>query len=1091
MKSNCPDLFFLVFRFLKRHRYYRLYLVLGLFLGWATLIEAQVSGLVYADYNGSSTRTTANPAEPLLSGVIVTAYDAAGTVLASYTTTQGVSPSSANYPYNGPNYSIPASGTPYNGTLGSNTGFVPASTAVRLEFTLADPGTGCTADNTLESGFGSSSVKFVTAPATNVDYGVYNPADYNTGTSGATLFIPQMNSGDPLVSGTSGSLNWFYGFNYSNTGTTAPALIANGQNLGACWGVAYSKQANKIFTSAILKRQSGLGPMGIGGIYLLEPTASSFNIVQFFNMDANAFNTAANPITRVSAAGLVGAPSYGSGNSYSINAANSQATYLGANDSLTGLPAGLGVVGSNAQRGLSTTQAPAYDPAAFDQVGKVGIGDIEISDDGKFLFVMNLYQRRVFRLELNDAYNPTSVVAITSYSIPTVAVTNGQIRPWALKFSKGKLYVGAVASGENESTNTNANLRAHVFELNNATGSASFTATPVLGYPLNYVKGFNVTPSAIGNQWYPWTSDVNRVGSQNPGTGPIILHATPMLTDIEFDERGNLIMAFTDRLGHQQFNQNNRYLANNVTIADVYIGGDILTAGINCSTGYAIENNGSYNSNGVTFASSFGVFNTQGPGGGEFYSGESFNQGQITSHQETSQGAMALLPGTNSVVLSVMDPLAFQTGGVRKFSTINGTSSGSYQLYAQTPGTSSPAKGNGLGDIELLMPLAPLEIGNRVWLDTDKDGVQDAGEAGIGNVQMQLFADFDNNGIPDGAGTALATTTTSTTAGDALGTWYFNATNVTDGDPSVTGNQAGPQPGKRYLIRIGSASWAAGAGTSALLGRFLTGANAGGAGQPDLRDSDASLSASIPTISYLTGQAGENDHTLDMGFISCPTIINPSAAQTVCAGGTGSNITVNTDYNATNGIRFVRFTSDQMAGSTPTTTEAANIYAGTAISTVTPTGASSPYTATYTFNAADFPNATASPIIYYVYAILNPDPGSTCRPTQEIVVTVGPSPATPVVASPVTNFCPFTTINLNNVAAGVTPAAAGNSFEWRVGASPTSALVSNMTAVGAGTYYLFERNTAGCISATGAPVTVNIVTCCAGPNCVTQTATPN
>ncbi|WP_041341758.1 hypothetical protein [Runella slithyformis] len=141
---------------------------------------------------------------------------------------------------------------------------------------------------------------------------------------------------------------------------------------------------------------------------------------------------------------------------------------------------------------------PSYDPAAFDQVGKVGIGDIEISDDGKFLFVMNLYQRKVFRLELNDAYNPTSVVAVTSYDVPDPTCTNGTYRPRALKFFRNKLCVGVVCSGEDGGAI--ADLNASVFELNNPTASASFNTSAVATLPLTYDKE---------NDPKPWTNNSN------------------------------------------------------------------------------------------------------------------------------------------------------------------------------------------------------------------------------------------------------------------------------------------------------------------------------------------------------------------------------------------------------------------------------------------------------------------------------------------------------------------------------------------------------------------------------------------------------
>ena len=124
--------------------------------------------------------------------------------------------------------------------------------------------------------------------------------------------------------------------------------------------------------------------------------------------------------------------------------------------------------------------------------------------------------------------------------------------------------------------------------------------------------------------------------------------------------------------------------------------------------------------------------------------------------------------------------------------------------------------------------------------------------------------------------------------------------------------------------------------------------------------------------------------------VYCPTITQPSDPISFCVGETSNNITVQTDQNAANSISFVVFASDQMSGTAPTTTEAAAIYGGTVIATVTPTYDLFPYTATYSFNTNDFPNTTDQVVTYYVYAILNPDLGATCRPLQEIAVKVFP-----------------------------------------------------------------------------------------------------
>jgi hypothetical protein len=81
----------------------------------------------------------------------------------------------------------------------------------------------------------------------------------------------------------------------------------------------------------------------------------------------------------------------------------------------------------------------------------------------------------------------------------------------------------------------------------------------------------------------------------------------------------------------------------------------------------------------------------------------------------------------------------------------------------------------------------------------------------------------------------------------------------------------------------------------------------------------------------------------------------------------------------------VKFSTDQTTtNGTETATELANIYTGVTIASVTPSGASAPYTASYTFKSLDFPSIGT----YYVYAILNPDQGAACRPVQEIIITV-------------------------------------------------------------------------------------------------------
>ena len=95
-----------------------------------------------------------------------------------------------------------------------------------------------------------------------------------------------------------------------------------------------------------------------------------------------------------------------------------------------------------------------------------------------------------------------------------------------------------------------------------------------------------------------------------------------------------------------------------------------------------------------------------------------------------------------------------------------------------------------------------------------------------------------------------------------------------------------------------------------------------------------------------------------------------------------ASLSVETTNSETNGISFVYFTAAQ------TGTDMYN-GTGTAIGTAT---AASGDTAQVT-NVAFPVNMTASSVTYYVYAIINPTPDmGTCRPFQEIQVTVDPLP---------------------------------------------------------------------------------------------------
>lgn len=776
----------------------------------------QVSGTVFRDFNGNGTR---DAEEPLIPGVTVKVYNTAtgsGILCGSAVTSGNTSP----------NYSLAGCGT----------------VDVRVEFVMPTSGR-CANDsidyNALSGITYGSSVQFVKGNSTNVNFAIYNPGDYNKGSANTMVYVPCYVHGDPLVAtGASGNSDWFVGYPYNNSGTTTPSKKLKGFLIGTTWGVAYSRIAKKIFTSAMMKRHTGLGQMGTGGIYIIDET--TFLADSLYNLDKNGYRTRAAATAPVYGAATFSLTTQTIGG---VTGTGVSVSYLGTNDVTSGQPEGLGVIGTNVQRGLTgTPTSPTYDPAAFDQVGKVGLGDLEISEDEKYLFVVNLYSRKVLRMKFDNPANPTTFTEIKEYTLPAVTVTNGILRPWGLKFFRGKLYVGAVSTGENGGSitiNGASDVNAYVFEVADPTGNFTFNSTPVLNYPLNYTKGSTASGSG-DNRWYPWTSKASDIiwnGGYN------LTYPQPILSDIEFSDRGDMILSFMDRAGNQLGANNYRYLSANTEIRYGTSGGDIQVAGLNCTTNtFKLENNGQFNSiNGETYTG--GWYNAQGPGGGEFFNADAFS-----IHSETAMGGLAMLKGDGNIMTTIMDPDAFLTGGTVKFSTTNAGASGNYRLYGDgsVPGTTTPTLGKaiGLGDIELSGVFAPIEIGNRVWSDTDRDGIQDAGELGLSNIKVVLC-------------TAAGVKTDSVIT-DVNGNYYFSSATGTNTSSVKYGLSL--LPNTNYILKFPT--------TSGI--NYLTSTKAG---TSDLIDSDAAANGQI---AFKAGNVGSVNHRFDVGYVCTAPLVTAS-----------------------------------------------------------------------------------------------------------------------------------------------------------------------------------------------------------------------
>jgi len=663
-------------------------------------------------------------------------------------------------------------------------------TTYRVEFIVP------AAMNFLQSGFNGTdsrtTVQFVNSPTCEASIGLATPSDFCE--SDPSLAIPCYVNGDPLASG-SGSADEealvLFKSSYEG-GNPKPTVLATASEIGATWGVAYNRASKTVYASAFLKRHVGFGPLGIGGIYKVDLSGAQPITTPFIDVNTIGINVGSYP--------------------------------------------------SNSQRGLSANiNLPNNDPQAYDETGKKGIGGICMSDDGSKLYLVNVTENKLHSIQLNGDI-PTSS-DVESFNIPNPNCSGGEFRPFAVRMNNGKIYVGGVCDAEG--SGNKSDLRAIIYRLDGS------NFTEVLNFSLDYTKG-KASRSCEDGGWFPWTNQIPETCFMS-GSAQVIVHPTPHLTALEFDDAGDLILGFTDRMGNQLGFINYGPTGTDVTYS-VFTGGDILKAGANQDGSFSIENNGTVGENTTT-----GADNGEGPGGGEFFDWDVYDIGSNIPrpHSETAQGGLAVIRGSGQIITTALDPFgtSVNSGGVNYYNTQTGeVRDPGYRVFRS--GSSSPAsfsKANGLGDLVAVCGEAPIEIGGRLWLDANENGIQDPCEAPFSGVEIALYA-------MDGQVTEIVTS-------DANGEYYFNGSGATT--PAI-------EPNTDYYVVIGFGSQFDNFNNVLLDSFFLTTANTGMGPNPDLNDSDGMTTPGgildgvfegWPSIMVQTGNAGEVTHENDAGFI--------------------------------------------------------------------------------------------------------------------------------------------------------------------------------------------------------------------------------
>lgn len=405
-------------------------------------------------------------------------------------------------------------------------------------------------------------------------------------------------------------------------------------------------------------------------------------------------------------------------------------------------------------------------------------------------------------------------------------VAAGEWRPFGLGMKGDSVFVGGVCDASGSQNHTD--LKASVYKL---TPSVNSTFTPVLNATLDYNKGYAYGACAGRYGWLGWLpNDVYPAKCD----GTLNAYPQPMLTDINFANDDSMILGFRDRFGDQSGTSN--YTLTGTSTVDGSTAGDVLRAAY-VNGNYVLENNGIVGS-----LSSAGANNNQGPGGGEFYYEDNF----ATGHLETGLGALATYLPLNQTLYPRIDMDGMKQGGIGWLNNDTGAQNKYYVTYGQVSDSSLMGKAAGMGDLEMATPPAPTEIGNRVWLDTNKNGIQDADETGIDNVTVTLDC-----------GTGQTASTTTSNGGNYL---FSNA---------LGGNATFMQPPMSCTVKIDP--------KQAVLNTYQLAKqdadnNTDNNALTDLRDSDAALVSEQASITVNLAYAGANNHSLDFGFAEAPKI---------------------------------------------------------------------------------------------------------------------------------------------------------------------------------------------------------------------------
>jgi hypothetical protein len=446
------------------------------------------------------------------------------------------------------------------------------------------------------------------------------------------------------------------------------------------------------------------------------------------------------------------------------------------------------------------------DTAIFSRVGRIGLGDVDVMDDGATLLAVDMDEAapKLYFIPLEEAADGTlspgapAVIAIPSPAtldpFPGVSCV-GTWHPMGIGTRGDRILVGGVCGAETTVSPSAPNgphptqSAAFVLEYTGArdgtdgdTGSGTFTT--IFALDLGYERGcvYNVgcdhSTSEVGDlytaDWGAWNEYPRYNSADYSGSNP-----QAMLANIEITDSADLILGFRDRFADQ-------VQTGSAAWSDAYLDGSSYTAPAftypkvtyNFAAGDLVRVCGgggtlTLEQDGTCAGGLAGSGYVDLSGTSEFYFDNYPHAGAtFTLHAETTNGSTATIPGYDGVWTTAYDIRSVDQQGVLIFGDCadrNGTgacfpsnsTTGSGSRIGGSFIPSSFAKGNGLADLEVLCDEAPVGFRSAIWRDLDGDGIRDVTEAGIAGVTVRLY---------DANGDVIATAIT-----DVNGVFVFNS----------------------------------------------------------------------------------------------------------------------------------------------------------------------------------------------------------------------------------------------------------------------------------------------------------------------------